>query len=507
MSTVTTGVSATDTSSASSAGSTNDESINIASVNFFTLLGLTEYEVSKSSSSSSTTTSSSNTSNNTSSSSSSSNYGAFLPIIIQNTKTFDDSDYTESTPINEFKITLPWAASEISDSVSVSYSRKFGGETTFSQELIAKVGKVASNAGFSEVAEKLSNWLLANYDSKSLNKTLQLDFVLPIFRVTSGTETNFVIALRMALGTLQGLVYPRWSGFSLPPMVKVTCGGIYQGFKGFVESVRLTYSDTLVQVGDVMLPSVINGSITFKNVFMYTWSERGLTSNAANEFCLAKYPQVLFGLGSSDTAYYYSKGNLNNISYSNSTTVSSEYYVSSSEAAIANYQSQQETKTSSVQSALSTSNTTTTPVTDKTTATSSNSISSALTYTYSSNSSSSVSSYNSWLSSGVTSNSSLFTYGQTMTLTSVASTITKNSLTNSLSNVYVGNTNVGTFLGRYTNQLIGSVTGTGTSTLSGTLTAMAVNSVRDVGGTYYVGGVSIGNILGSLTSTRTTTSS
>ena len=90
-----------------------------------------------------------------------------------------------------------------------------------------------------------------------------------------------------------------------------------------------------------------------------------------------------------------------------------------------------------------------------------------------------------------------------MTLSNVLSTITHNTVTNVLSDVYIGNYNVGTFLGRYVERVIGNLQGQGS--LSGTLADIATNTVRDVGGVYYLGGVAIGQILGSVLNRTTTT--
>ena len=298
--------------SSKAAGSTSQRVTNVPTIDFFSMLGLKEFDPATA------------TTNED-------NYGAFLPIIIKNSAIFETDVINENSKVKNFSIKLPWAISEISDSVSVNYSRRLGTENTLAQEIVNIASSKLANTSFGQKMENfidnLTTWFIASYDAKSLNKTLQLDFVLPITTIPQGKEKDFVVALRMALGTLQGLVYPRSHGFGYPPVVKVTCGGIYQNFKGFVESVRLTFSEVMIPVGEYMLPSVINGSISFKNIYMYTWDTEVALGSAANEFSLSAHPQLLFGVGSQENGTHFENATAGNfITFQNNTWKQYDYY-------------------------------------------------------------------------------------------------------------------------------------------------------------------------------------
>ena len=497
------GVESSKTTSTQSAGSESDKDVSVPSIDFFKMLNLKEFDP---------YTAKTNEDN----------YGAFMPIILRNSNVFENHTNAEGSQLKPFMIKLPWSVSEISDTVSVNYNRKFGGETTFAQTAISKIVSGINEMGWidDKTREDVTTWLMASYNASSLNKTLQLDFVLPITSIPQGRENDFVTALRIALGTLQGLVYPRTYGFVYPPMVKVTCGGIYQNFKGFVESVRLTFSEVMIPVGEYMLPSVINGSISFKNIFMYTWdSGEILNSNGgATEFSLSAYPQVLFGVGqkyyriSSDkmvketgNSLYTNRNVYNNPSNFDGTVDNiDEYYAGNADYAKQRYWDELYKKREAEQSRLSITGKTVKnlqPLTDKSLLP--DGLSYQQLFYYNNTAPSNLSSFNNWFSENITNTSSIFTYGKPMTLSNVLSTITHNTVTNVLSDVYIGNYNVGTFLGRYVERVIGNLQGQGS--LSGTLADIATNTVRDIGGVYYLGGVAIGQILGSVLNRTTTT--
>lgn len=484
------GVETKTTPSSTSAGSDTQQNIGVPDVDFFKMLNLKEFIPYQSETNED-------------------NYGAFMPIIIKNSSVFEENVKVEQNELKSFKIKLPWSVSEISDTVSVNYGRKFGTENTFAQDFISvaatELSSWTSSAKTESLVESITNWLVASYDSKSLNKTLQLDFVLPIMSVPYGKSDDFVIALRMALGTLQGLVYPRAHGFSYPPMVKVSCGGIYQNFKGFVESVRLTFSEVMIPVGEYMLPSVINGSISFKNVFMYTWDNDQLIGDKkATEFSLSTYPQVLFGIGDENGKTYFKNNTISSLTFQNGMLKADDYYTKNADYAKQRYWDELYKKREAEQSRLSITGKTVKnlqPLTDKSLLP--DGLSYQQLFYYNNTAPSNLSSFNNWFSENITNTSSIFTYGKPMTLSNVLSTITHNTVTNVLSDVYIGNYNVGTFLGRYVERVIGNLQGQGS--LSGTLADIATNTVRDVGGVYYLGGVAIGQILGSILNQTTTT--
>ena len=498
---ITPGVTSSNTTAETPAGSETKTATSIPSINFFTMLGLKKFSPSDADTNED-------------------NYGAFMPIVIKNTPIFEAlGTDIENNITKRFEITLPWAVSEISDSVSVNYSRKWGTENTGAQEIISKVSEglknLATHFGLSDSwkskTDTIATWFTANYDARSLHKSLQLDFVLPITSVPQGKEEAFVRALRMALGTLQGLVYPRAHGFAYPPMVKVTCGGIYQNFKGFVEEVRLTFSETMIPVGNYMLPEVINGSIRFKNIFMYTWDAEPIFGTSANEFCLSTYPQLLFGLGEyryDDMGHiiggtHYTQGG--SVVFNNNTVRQYDYYFEHSTYAQLRRQEELEKVEKGIQSRVVNPNNALKkliPTTDKSL------IPNDVLYTTTFSDiagTTNTNAFNNWFSSNITNVSSIFTYGKPMTLTDVLSTVTHNTVTNILSDVYVGNFNLGTFLGRYTGSMINDIFTGNLSSLGGTLADIATNTVRDIGGVYYVGGVPIGQILGSVLNKTTTT--
>ena len=109
------------------------------------------------------------------------NYLGYVPIIIQNTAFFnkEDTDVDNGTKI---KIVLPWKVHEISDTVSVSYSRKGEGNTQFG-ELISST---FASMSFTEIAKMA----ISSYNAKDLNKTLDLDFILPLSNVFDDRSKN-----------------------------------------------------------------------------------------------------------------------------------------------------------------------------------------------------------------------------------------------------------------------------------------------------------------------------
>ena len=246
------------------------------------------------------------------------NYLGFMPIIIRNAS-FYGNEVGEKTSIDfedgkNFKIDikLPWLPSEISDSVSVSYSRR-GNTGVQWPEAIAKF--VANY-----LSGDLANIVLAEYNAQNLSKTLDLEFILPInrtFLTAGGTHytidksndtrrfreenievKDFMKNVRAYLGALQGLVYPRAFGFLYPPLLSVKLGGLYRGFKGFLREVSIRTSEEMLDLGNEMFPMIIRGSLRFINVFMYSWSDTH--HQIARTFVLSDNPQILFGMDYND---------------------------------------------------------------------------------------------------------------------------------------------------------------------------------------------------------------
>lgn len=277
-------------------------SVLLQKMDFFNLYGLPEYKPSQDNSED--------------------NYLGFIPIVIRSAsfygeevgeKTSIDSDEEENKSIN---IKLPWLPSEIADSVSVSYSRR-GNTGVQWPEVLSKTAAMLS--------VDLANIALAEYNSQNLSKTLDLEFILPINRtlLTAGgthympkrseaeltgdtlpyREENievkdFMKNVRIYLGALQGLVYPRSFGFRYPPLLAVKLGGLYRGFKGFLREVSIRTSEEMLDLGNEMFPMIIRGSLRFINVFMYSWSDTPYKKLQA--FVLSNNPQILFGMDYKD---------------------------------------------------------------------------------------------------------------------------------------------------------------------------------------------------------------
>ncbi len=246
------------------------------------------------------------------------NYLGFMPIIIRNAS-FYGNEVGEKTSIDfedgkNFKIDikLPWLPSEISDSVSVSYSRR-GNTGVQWPEAIAKF--VANY-----LSGDLANIVLVEYNAQNLSKTLDLEFILPInrtFLTAGGTHytidksndtrrfreenievKDFMKNVRAYLGALQGLVYPRAFGFLYPPLLSVKLGGLYRGFKGFLREVSIRTSEEMLDLGNEMFPMIIRGSLRFINVFMNSLSDTH--HEIARTFVLSDNPQILFGMDYKD---------------------------------------------------------------------------------------------------------------------------------------------------------------------------------------------------------------
>lgn len=221
-------------------------------------------------------------------------YGGFLPIYIQSTQAFagegntlnSDAD-SENDP--KIKFIVPWRSGEISDSVSVAFSRR--GDNPIQQQGANLLSQFMSS--FNEEAGK---WILARYDPSSLNMTLSFDFMLPLISL-SAYPSNFVQDVREGLGALKGIVFPRSYGFSYPPLVKVTIGGLYKGFKGFINDVNIRTSEEVVDVNGEMFPLMISGTIRMINVFMYTWNKNNVNIENLGSFNINKDPSILFGMG------------------------------------------------------------------------------------------------------------------------------------------------------------------------------------------------------------------
>jgi molybdopterin converting factor small subunit len=231
----------------------------------------------------------------------------YIPIEISTTKFstsvnsstgFADNVDEEDDSGLKVKIILPWKPQELRDSVSVSFSKK--NKTGNNIENIAKqhVAGLLSDITGSDIA---SQFLTTEYHAESLKKEIGLDFILPLTGNIKNANIEWVNEVRKKLGTLQGLVYPKGLLSLYPPILKVKVGNIYSGFKGYITSVELSFSEDMITLEDgSVFPLVINGTIRFINLFTYGWYADNNGSSLTDEFNLSKNPALLFGVQIAD---------------------------------------------------------------------------------------------------------------------------------------------------------------------------------------------------------------
>lgn len=227
----------------------------------------------------------------------------YIPIEISTTKFStninsatgfaDNVDETDDSGLR-VKIVLPWKPQELRDSVSVSFSKK------------TKTGNNIENIGRQFLASLSSNdiaaqFLTTEYHPESLKKEIGLDFILPLTGNIKNVNIDWVNEVRKKLGSLQGLVYPKGYLSLYPPILKVKVGNIYSGFKGYITSVELSFSEDVITLEDgSVFPLVINGTIRFINLFTYGWYADNNEDSLTDEFNLSKNPALLFGVQTSD---------------------------------------------------------------------------------------------------------------------------------------------------------------------------------------------------------------
>ena len=233
----------------------------------------------------------------------------YIPIEISTTKWgsnvsnktgFADTVDEEDDSGLKVKLILPWKPQELRDSVSVNFSKK--NKTGNNIENIARqyAGSLLSDFVGTDLA---AQWLTIDYNPESLKKEIGLDFILPMGVNKSLTyDIQWVNKVRQGLGKLQGLVYPKGFLSLYPPMLKVKVGNVYSGFKGYITSVELSFSEDVITLDDgSVFPLIINGTIRFINLFTYGWfSDNPEGASLANEFNLSLNPALLFGVQMAD---------------------------------------------------------------------------------------------------------------------------------------------------------------------------------------------------------------
>lgn len=168
---------------------------------------------------------------------------------------------------------------DISDSVSVSMSRRFESSLPYTDLMAQMAAPIVGN--------DLSMCLSFKYDASGLKKIITLNWIYPVASSSLSPQD-----IRTSLSKLQGLVFPRGMGFLYPPLLSLNLAGLYRGAVGFVTAVDIIAKEDWLGNSDSAMPEVIEGSIKFENLFNYFWSN----DISAEKFNLHN-GSVLFGNG------------------------------------------------------------------------------------------------------------------------------------------------------------------------------------------------------------------
>ena len=233
----------------------------------------------------------------------------YIPIEISTTKwssnVSDETGFAKTVDEEDdsslkVKLILPWKPQELRDSVSVNFSKKNKTGNIIENITRQFAGSLLSDFTGTDLA---AQWLTIDYNPETLKKEIGLDFILPMGVNKSLTyDIQWINKVRQGLGKLQGLVYPKGFLSLYPPMLKVKVGNVYSGFKGYITSVELSFSEDVITLEDgSVFPLVINGTIRFINLFTYGWfSDNSEGASLANEFNLSLNPALLFGVQMAD---------------------------------------------------------------------------------------------------------------------------------------------------------------------------------------------------------------
>lgn len=203
-------------------------------------------------------------------------YNSFIPIILKSDCPYPLDTETGSENV---EVVLPMkGATNINDVVSVSYSRRSDSALPWMNMLSGLASKTAENLGFSgEHSASIGNIVQFTYQTSSLKKVLNINYIIP---VTAATKQVNLDEIRQYLSFLQGMLYPSGlSGYTYPPMLSLTIGGMYTRFFGFLTEVAIDWGPNgefvhydengSDQYG--VFPQIIEGSIRFESLFMYQW--------------------------------------------------------------------------------------------------------------------------------------------------------------------------------------------------------------------------------------------
>jgi len=226
----------------------------------------------------------------------------FTPIYIEPTSILSEGP---EDSIEGLKIKLPLNPQKITDSVSVSFSRRFD-NIAGSNVIVGFMNKADETLkGFNSsknlgLSDDLQNMLLYNYDARSLRKEIQVPYIIPISHHINVNE------IRKGLNILQGLVYPRYGGLTYPPYVSITIGGMYIRLKGFISQVSVEFDETITNIGGTQFPIIVTGSIHFICMQPFTWSNLNIAGHKmTNEQFVLMDKTLLFGDDIKNEIKYY----------------------------------------------------------------------------------------------------------------------------------------------------------------------------------------------------------
>jgi hypothetical protein len=227
----------------------------------------------------------------------------FTPIYIEPASVLSEGS---EDSLAGLKIKLPLNPQKITDSVSVSFSRRID-NIAGSNVLIGFMNKTDEFLkGFNSTKNKtflsadLQNMLMFNYDARSLRKEIQVPYIIPISHNVKVNE------IRKGLNVLQGLVYPRFGGLTYPPYVSITIGGIYVRLKGFISQVSVEFDETITNISGTQFPLIITGTIHFVCMQPFTWSSLNIAGvEMTNEQFVLMDKTLLFGADLENEAKYY----------------------------------------------------------------------------------------------------------------------------------------------------------------------------------------------------------
>lgn len=216
-----------------------------------------------------------------------SGYYSYVPITIRSAQIMGGG---QEPGMEGLLIKLPLLPAKITDSVSVSFQRRFENST------VAMLAATLTDK--LDIPDELKNIMMFTYDASTLKKEITVPFILPV----TGIEGNVsqTESIRKGLTILQGMLYPRTAGLAYPPYVSLTIGGIYVRMKGFITNVSIEFDDTITDIGSSKFPLVVTGTIQFLCLQAFTWDNINLANvdalgpNGAQEFVL-RDTCLLFG--------------------------------------------------------------------------------------------------------------------------------------------------------------------------------------------------------------------